>query len=243
MTMKRQDCRLRCRRHIATGASVRFTLIELLVVIAIIAILAAMLLPALSSARESARTTSCLNNLKSWHLMYQLYCDDNDDHAPYPHKNYGPPANDMRYVWNLLLYATYYQELKSRNKDGNALECPNYRPDVGGNSLNYNGYGAHKLLFNSVQSAVVFPDRTPILIEMYGQSCYDYEIAPSRSKKNIYPNHARRFGAGEGTHMVYSHNDRNNQVYVDGHAASLTYQEVPNDISRCCFFYYLDREW
>ena len=92
------------RSAVPAGAVRRgFTLIELLVVVAIIAILAAMLMPALQQARDRARISSCLSNLRQIGSAFQFYIGGNDDYFPILNREYyGGSSNLDTWGWKLV---------------------------------------------------------------------------------------------------------------------------------------------
>jgi prepilin-type N-terminal cleavage/methylation domain-containing protein/prepilin-type processing-associated H-X9-DG protein len=95
-----------------------FTLVELLVVIAIIGVLVALLLPAVQAARESARRSQCLNNLRQWGLAMQLH---HDARKILPAGSRGNP----RQTWVMFLWPFMEQmNLNSQNE----ITLPFYNP-------------------------------------------------------------------------------------------------------------------
>jgi prepilin-type N-terminal cleavage/methylation domain-containing protein/prepilin-type processing-associated H-X9-DG protein len=168
-----------------------FTLIELLVVIAIIAILAAMLLPALSKAKDTAKGAACKNNLKQWGLATQLYATDNGDYLPKNGSSSGDSTTDGWYVdlpkqMNFPIYADMAWHTDATIDPGNSVWiCPsNTRRSNGKNLFHYclnenvNGVGAT----NQVRmTSIRLPTATVWLFDNGG-------LAPVAQMNNVHTN-------------------------------------------------------
>jgi prepilin-type N-terminal cleavage/methylation domain-containing protein/prepilin-type processing-associated H-X9-DG protein len=186
-----------------------FTLIELLVVIAIIAILAAILFPVFAKAREKARQTSCLSNLKQMSLGLLMYAQDYDECFPGTYEKMGQSAD-----WPLV---AWWDIIQPYVKNTQLMVCPSTRT--------YPSYGANRSLmpdarddFDSSMGKITKPSETFLVFDAW-------QAASWCADGNWYAGHpgcgcygARAAGTRNDGLDISAHNDGFNAALADGHA-------------------------
>ena len=207
-----------------------FTLIELLVVIAIIAILAAILFPVFARAREKARQTSCLSNVKQLTLGFMMYAQDYDE---YIRTAYLPnPVHHTYWMW--------FFGIRPYIMNNQVFQCPNesfdmgsyglYFPDLDypterlmlsyGMNYVYLGYGSARYTLAQVKrpsECILIADSGPHLLSNRSGTSTDHVQNINNAAPEPPPEFPDRWFIE--SHAVYlRHNDTANAGFVDGHA-------------------------
>ena len=220
-----------------TNAQSAFTLIELLVVIAIIAILAAILFPVFAQAREKARQTSCLSNLKQLGLGFEMYKQDYDGMYPINRERTAsdPPSSDAEetVAWPELI-EPYIKNGKVTDSQGNVLytqgiyHCPSDQGKAGPSySVNaWFEYGLSESTINQPVDTVVLAEKDGRIEEEHFVWWFapwpSWPVAQGTSIKPVEPalnaigpNSSEE--AQEAGIKSLRHNGGSNWLFADGH--------------------------
>jgi len=208
-----------------------FTLIELLVVIAIIAILAAILFPVFAQARESARLTSCLSNMKQQTLAWGMYAQDYDEVFPLSRSvAAGAPgyekASGCDCDGNCNLNVTWMEEVQPYIKNYDMFKCPS-NPNNNGTTedkdkkqkISYGTNGVVMWGWAPLRAASL--NRPAETVELLETTWACADLGDWVARINTPP--ACQWGQGFNTHR--GKNGLMNWAFFDGHAK--TYK-LPN---------------